>query len=175
MIGQDVRDLAVLIKKRRYAGPCQRAGWSFAPFITDTYGATSACSRSVIRKITQKYRQLHGDEQTYLFATKLHHQVAEASVARAAIALARAPTTPTEEQHPGIVTLPQPGAASSQREADGNDEDGADAAPLGCRVRVRFAGSGNTQRGETAVDPGGALQRTLFWEDKELGARVWTR
>ena len=173
--GQEVRDLAAVIKKRKYVGPCQKAGWAFTPFITDTYGATSGAGRSLIRKITFKYRQLHGDEQTLLFATQIHHQISKASIARAAIALARPRFNSPEEQHPGNLTLPKPGDAptvsvSSESQQNANASDGS------FRVKVRFAGTG---RGDptagVGVDTSGAIHRTLVWEDKELGARVWVR
>ena len=178
--GQEVRDLAAAVKKRRYLGPCQKAGWAFIPFITDTYGAASAAGRSLTRKITHKFRQAHGDEQTYLFATKIHHRISEASVARAAIALARPLFTPLMEQHPGIVTPSQPGAASSTVAGSSGSEQGATES---FRVRVRYAGealqhmrqSDSRDGGEPVLDPTGAVQRSLFWEDRDLGARVWTR
>ena len=178
--GQEIRDLAAAIKKRRYVGPCNKAGWAFAPYITDTYGATSAAARSLTRKITQKYRQLHGDEQTYLFATKLHHRIAEASVARAAIALARLLSTQDPVgPHPGKNPFPQPGAApSAASDASGAQGD----APESIRVRARYAGAAPAQPRDPGsqstpppLDPSGAILRTLLWEVMELGARVWVR
>ena len=55
-------------------------------------------------------------------------------------------------------------------------------APESIRVRVRYAGAAPAQPGDPVaqstpppLDSSGAIPRTLVWEDKELGARVWVR